>query len=106
MFNIFYPIDDRLGGIHNLNITLITEAKSAFAVLKGWCLEFLYRVHRNDDPRLLTAALSSRQLCFHLDKQNLLEPIGRSPLLVAFKGIPQFQRANGNSSVYFRHRTC
>lgn len=92
---------DRLGGIHNLSITLISEASNAFAVLKGWCLEFLYGAHRGDDPRLLTTACQVVKLCFYLDKHNMLEHIGRSPLLAIFKGLPGFQRANGDSSVYF-----
>ncbi len=65
-------------------------------------MEFLYYgMHHSEDTRLLTTAYQVVKLCFHLDKQNMLEHIGRSPLFAIFKGMPQFQRANGDSSVYF-----
>ena len=101
IFNIFYPALDRLGGIHKLDIASISEAPNAFAVLRGWSMELLYRGDLHDDQKLLTTAYQAVKLCFYLDKRNTLEPIKRSPMLAFYKGLPLFQRANGNSSVCF-----
>ncbi|KJA29102.1 hypothetical protein HYPSUDRAFT_32443 [Hypholoma sublateritium FD-334 SS-4] len=99
--NIFYPVLDRLGGVHSLDTASIPEASNAFALLRGWCLELLYGRHRHDEPRLLTTAYQVVKLCFYLDKQNTLELIKRSPLLGIFRGLSLFQRPNGENSVCF-----
>ncbi|KAF8974058.1 hypothetical protein BDZ97DRAFT_421872 [Flammula alnicola] len=101
VFETFYPVWFRLGGVANLDIASIPESQNAFAVLKSWCLDVLYWGGHRLEAKLLTTVYQVVKLCFYLDKPKALAHIPRAPLTNMFRPYSQFSCRNGDASTTY-----